>query len=325
MATLESAFNSQYSENAAILTGDPDRITVEVEYSIDADFWRDLLCEKYPQKHFHFSPYYTNLKDNGKKQKVGGKSRIIKSSETFNQWHIGCVDSDYDWLLSNYTDEGKLITDNKYLLQTYAYSFENLVCLSSTLSEFCQTMTEETTNFDFIDYITKLSRTIYPLLIWSVYLYSKGKNEFLLSSWRSIMVNTHKDVEASLAKIVENIKVKVEELDKNLAAEINEKNKMKTKLAEEKNVTPDNAYLFVRGHDLYDHLYNSVIGPIIKHLCKQHYKRLRESDMDENSRKIALQAFQEKEKKILLARNYLYKGETIIYDRISQDIFMIWK
>lgn len=98
MATLESAYNSQYSENASILTGDYDRVTVEVEDSIDAEFWHGLLSGLCPQKNFHFDPYRTVLKEDGTEQRVSGKSRIIESAKTFNQWHIGCVDSDYEKL-----------------------------------------------------------------------------------------------------------------------------------------------------------------------------------------------------------------------------------
>ena len=43
MATLITGYNPQYSENASILTGNPDRVTVEVEDNIDEAFWKDLL------------------------------------------------------------------------------------------------------------------------------------------------------------------------------------------------------------------------------------------------------------------------------------------
>ncbi len=38
MATLESGFNPTYSENASILTGNPNRVTVEVEDTIDREY-----------------------------------------------------------------------------------------------------------------------------------------------------------------------------------------------------------------------------------------------------------------------------------------------
>ncbi|MDO4172064.1 MAG: DUF4435 domain-containing protein [Prevotellaceae bacterium] len=322
MATLESAYNPQYSENASILTGDYDRVTVEVEDSIDAEFWHGLLSGLCPQKNFHFDPYRTVLKEDGTEQRVSGKSRIIESAKTFNQWHIGCVDSDYDWLLSDYIRDGNAITDNKYLIQTYAYSIENLMCMSNTLGDFCQNMTEEATEFDFIDYITRLSQIIYPLLIWSVYLYSQDKKTFSPTSWRNILVNAEKDAEKSLALIAENTRTKVEELDKDFVSDIEEKDRMEVKLTEKKLFNRNDAYLFVRGHDLYDHLVNSVISPIIMHLREQHYEKQRESD---NYHKSALREYQAKQKSVrkLLAKNYLYKGD--IYDSISRDVSAIWK
>ena len=178
MATLESGFNPTYSENASILTGNPNRVTVEVEDTIDRDFWSDLLGELCPEKEFHFDPYHTILNEDGTSEQTGkGKSQIINASADFNAWHIGCVDSDYDWILSDYTDAGKTISGNKYLLQTYAYSIENLMCLSCTLGDLCSENTEEATEFDFDDYLTRLSKTVYPLFVWSTYLCSKGNQD----------------------------------------------------------------------------------------------------------------------------------------------------
>ena len=143
MATLISAYSPDESKKASVLTGKPNRVTVEVEDNIDREFWRDLLSALCPEKELHFNCYQTIVK--GKDVVLAkGKTRIIKMADTLNDYHIGCVDSDYDWLLSDCTENGKVITGNKYLLQTYAYSIENLMCLSSTLEEFCQDATEET-------------------------------------------------------------------------------------------------------------------------------------------------------------------------------------
>ena len=163
MATLESGFNPIYSENAAVLTGNPNRVTVEVEDTIDKDFWSDLLGGLCPEKEFHFDPYHTILQGDGKSERTGkGKAQIIKASADFNAWHIGCVDSDYDWILSDYSHEGKIIVSNKYLLQTYVYSIENLMCLPSTLEGCCYAATEEFSGFDFVDYLCRLSKAVCP-------------------------------------------------------------------------------------------------------------------------------------------------------------------
>ncbi len=326
MATLESGFNPTYSENASILTGNPNRVTVEVEDTIDRDFWSDLLGELCPEKEFHFDPYHTILHEDGSSERTGkGKSQIINDAADFNAWHIGCVDSDYDWILSNYTNDGKAISSNKHLLQTYAYSIENLMCELSTLGDFCTEATEESVEFDFQDYLTRLSKAVYPLLVWSAYLYGKGNNSFTPKAWHDILLNTLQ-TEESLALITQKAKVKVEELDKNHVEDIEEKKIFQQILIEDKNIVADNAYLYVRGHDLFGHLLYSVINPVITKLRTQHYAALRASGIDEETRKTALREYQAKDKLVekMLSKNYRYKKRCPIYDKIKADVSQIW-
>ena len=327
MATLESGFNPTYSENASILTGNPNRVTVEVEDTIDRDFWSDLLGELCPEKEFHFDPYHTIFNEDGSSGRTGkGKSQIINAASSFNAWHIGCVDSDYDWILSDYTEAGKTISSTKYLLQTYAYSIENLMCLSSTLAEFCRENTEEHVVFDFVDYLTRLSKAIYPLLVWSTFLCSKGFLDFTQTDWREVLVNTEKDPEASLAHIEAKAKAKIEEFDKKYAGETIDKEDFEFKNIAGKGVTDDESYLFVRGHELFDHILYSVLKPVITKLRNQHYAVLRASDADEDSRKKALVEYQAKDTSVekMLSENYRYKNNTLIYKQIWADVMQIW-
>ena len=291
MATLISAYNPSYSENASILTGNPNRVVVEIEDSVDKGFWENILKEQCPSKDFHFNPYHTVLNDNDMGNRVKGKTRIMEMADQMNDWHIGCIDSDYDWILSDYCDKGKTINDNKYLLQTYAYLFENLLCLSSTLNDFCQETTEECTDVDFNDYVQKVSATIYPLLIWSLYLYSKKNHDFTPTAWHDILISTLKDTKASLTLIEEKVKAKFDELNTIHASEISERDNLKETLSKTKEVTEENAYLFVRGHELFHHLVNSILKPVIEELRRQHYNRIKESDMEEYSRKTALKEY----------------------------------
>ena len=328
MATLESAFNPKYSEKASILTGNPNRVTVEVEDTIDRDFWGDLLGELCPEKDFHFDPYHTILNEDGSSERTGkGKSQIIKASADFNAWHIGCVDSDYDWILSDYTDAGKTISGNKYLLQTYAYSIENLMCLSCTLEDFCRENTEEATEFDFDDYLTRLSKAVYPLLVWSTYLCSKGNQDFTQTSWREVLVNTEKDPEASLAIIEAKAKAKIEEFDKKYADKIIDKEDFEFQTVCMKNITEDDAYLYVRGHELFDQILNSVLVPIIIDLRNQHREAIKTSDIGEEAGKVALREYQTKVKPVnaQLSKNYRYKNNTLIYSKIRADVVQIWE
>jgi hypothetical protein len=327
MATLESGFNPTYSENASILTGNPNRVTVEVEDTIDKAFWSDLLGELCPEKEFHFDPYHTILNEDGSSVLTGkGKSQIMNASADFNAWHIGCVDSDYDWILSDHTEAGKAISGSKYLLQTYAYSIENLMCLSSTLGDFCSENTEETSEFDFVDYFTRLSKAIYPLLVWSTYLYSKGNHVFTPTAWREVMVNTEKDAEVSLATIEAKARTKIEEFDKNYAGEIADKKNFELSCICQKDITEDDAYLYVRGHDLFDQILNSLLVPIMINLRNQHRESIKNSDLGQEACKVALCEYQKNVKPVkeLLSKNYRYKKNTFIYNKIRDDVDLIW-
>lgn len=325
--TLLSAFSKDSAENAAILTRNDDRVLVDVEDDIDAEFWEDLLKDICPHKEFHFVPYHTYLKEDGDKVFMRGKSHVLHPDEEFNRWHIGCVDSDYDWILSDYTDAGKTISSTKYLLQTYAYSIENLMCLSCTLGDFCCENTEETSEFDFEDYLTRLSKAVYPLLVWSTYLCSKNDHSFTPAAWREVLVNTEKDPEASLAQIEAKAKAKKEELDKNFANEITDKEDFEFSYICLKDVTEEDAYLYVRGHELFDQILNSVLVPLIIDLRNQHREAIKASDMGEEACKNALREYQGKVKPVkpLLSKNYRYKHNTLIYDKIWADIMQIWE
>jgi hypothetical protein len=324
--TLLSAFSKDSAENASILTRNDDRVIVDVEDNIDAEFWEDLLKDICPQKEFHFVPYHTYLKEDGDKVFVRGKSHVLHPDEDFNKWHIGCVDSDYDWILSDYTEAGKAISSNKYLLQTYAYSIENLMCLSCTLGDFCCQNTEETSEFDFDDYLTRLSKAVYPLLVWSTYLCSKDNHSFTPAAWREVLVNTEKDAEASLAQIEAKAKARIEYFDKKYVGEIADKKDFELTYIIQKDVTEEDAYLYVRGHELFDHILNSVLNPIITNLRNQHFSTLRSSDIDKESRKTALREYQTQAKPIerMLSKNYRYKHNTLIYDKIWADVVQIW-
>lgn len=85
MANLLSAYNPTYSKNASVLTGNPNRVTVEVEDNIDAHFWKDILSNLCPQKEFHFNPFQTITLADNTIRKVKGKSHIMSMATQLNE------------------------------------------------------------------------------------------------------------------------------------------------------------------------------------------------------------------------------------------------
>lgn len=314
MATLTEALTPEYSRLASKLTGNPNRVTVEVEDDIDAEFWADILREQCPEKEFHFNPYQTIT--NGKEYvEVTGKSRIIKMAETLNRFHIGCVDSDYDWMLSNSTVYGKTITSTPFLLQTYAYSIENLMCAPETLTSLVHSSCDEDTDFDFTSYFNVLSSSVYPLLIWSLYLKSKNCQGFTPRDWTDILPHNSKDIEVIKTKVSEAIKdLEAKHVGESADVKVFE-NELKNKLQLEE------SYLYVQGHALFDHIHRAVLKPIVDSLSKQHFNELTETkDKVTYSKNIKQSRID-----ILLSNNYRYKPYSKLYKVICSDIAAIWK
>ena len=150
--------------------------------------------------------------------------------------------------------------------------------------------------------------------------------DFTPNDWREVLINTEKDPEASLAKIVKKAKAKVEEFDKKYASEATDKEDFEFKNIAGKGVIEEESYLYVRGHELFDHILYLVLKPVITKLRNQHYSALRSSGKDEESRKIALREYQAKDTSVdkILSENYRYKNNTIIYEMIQADVEKIW-
>lgn len=315
MATLIEALTPRYSQQASVLTGNPNRVTVEVEDSIDAEFWGDILREQCPEKDFHFNPYQTILKDKGYVEATG-KSRIIKMADSLNSYHIGCVDSDYDWLLSDTSEYGKKICSTPYLLQTYTYSIENLMCNPETLSTLIQNSCQEETEYDFVSYFESLSAIIYPLLIWSLYLKEQKYQGFRPSNWSEVLLHDSSDL-ATMAFIVSK---KIKELEKNHADETEMVNALEGKLQDNMNVNDSTAYQYVQGHALFNHVHRAVLQPIVESLSKKHIDSLSDnSEKASYSHSIKLNRID-----TLLSHNYSYKSYLNLYKDICDDIAAIW-
>ncbi|MCQ2237604.1 MAG: DUF4435 domain-containing protein [Bacteroidales bacterium] len=315
MATLIEALTPRYSQQASVLTGNPNRVTVEVEDNIDAEFWGDILREQCPEKDFHFNPYQTILKDKGYVEATG-KSRIIKMADSLNSYHIGCVDSDYDWLFSDTLEYGKTICSTPYLLQTYTYSIENLMCNPETLSTLVQYSCQEDTEYDFVSYFESLSAIIYPLLIWSLYLKEQGSQDFTPGDWSEILLHDSSDLDAMTIIVSKKIK----ELEENHADETDMVNALEGKMQGNMNVNESTAYQYVQGHALFNHVHRAVLKPIVESLSKKHIDSLSDnSEKASYSRNIKQNRID-----ILLSHNYSYKSYSNLYKDICNDIKAIW-
>lgn len=228
----------------------------------DIFFW-DTILQKCDAGKYHYIPY--------SKSKEGydthGCEQCLKFLPFLSDTFFICIDSDYRYLLQQPNIDAK-----HYVLQTYTYSWENHLCEKSSLEANCKTV-GLISDFDFTSFLSELSHILYkPLLIL---LHSKQHDDKEITDKEfngCLPKQCHrKELEDSGKQLLANISGRFTELidkHKPYIEELNLDNE--SKRYKQLGLTEDNAYLHIRGHNLFD-----LLGYIGKLLCREqelHFK-----------------------------------------------------
>lgn len=287
MSSLKGNFNSEYAAAANRLTNRAKTVIALVEDEYDIPFWNDLLNTNNSGIFFEITPYSSSILHNTAK----GKKYLLKLTDNLGPNLIICVDSDYDYLLPTLTNEARIIHTSKYVLQTYVYSIENYNCHASTLNQLCTNAVKQTVKIDFEALLADYSKIIYPLLVWSLLLESKEFGaitslprkdavKFMIVNASIIKIGQ----ETLLKKIDESIFKKTTELEKRFPHYLDEFEVLKKSL-ERKGLLPENAYLFMRGHDLQHFLIANILEPIRLDYYKRHLHEIDQITTDKVNQK----------------------------------------
>lgn len=165
------------------LPANPDQrlVRVYVEGYEDVAFWRGIF-DHFQNPYMRFEISVPNRADlpKGKKVLMG---MIPRSSDEL----ILCVDSDFDFLFADRTEQSREVNNARYMFHTYAYATENFLCYAPSLHNVCVKATKNDTRiFDFVRFMHEYSCTIYPLFLW--YAYSaqlSSENVFPLIDFKS--------------------------------------------------------------------------------------------------------------------------------------------
>ena len=226
---------------------------VHVEDVDDIDFWRMLLA-KYRPGRYKFYPATVN--ENGNLST--GCTQCLKYKDNLNQRFFICIDSDLRYLL------GEDISVEKGILQTYTYSWENHYAFSSRLQVSFESHTGRN-DFNFVAFLSNYSAIIYESLLFMLYQERKGLKDFGRDAFkRCISLQYQKDDELDNgSKLLRRLKM----LLQNAVADWKDKTDFCLENEMEQysrfGLQKENAYLYVRGHCLYNYLVS--IG---KKLCE---------------------------------------------------------
>jgi Protein of unknown function (DUF4435) len=202
-----------------------------------------------------------------------GKSTLLKYYASYVQRDfVLCVDSDYDYLL----EKPELI--RAFIFQTYCYSVENHWCYVDGLAEIVKKGTNtEGGNFDFTKFMNAYSKVIYPYLLVS--LFSKKQDDGFLppeNLGKNAGFNKITKPNSDLAILRENLTLQFSNLQNAYSQDSAFKN-FKKRLSV-LGLNKENAYQFVRGHDIL----GKVTLPLMKYasgsLTNKRYKSLKTNE-----------------------------------------------
>ena len=172
---------AQYARNLAA-TRHLYRVSMvaRVESEEDIPFWQHALSRSRPDLKVKYLPSESGEGTNVRQR---GKTVCMRYAPYLNKHFVICVDSDFD----RFTRPGTL-TAEKYIFQTYTYSFENHLCWGDALQKKWEALNVH--EFDFKSFLTALSGILYPVLIEMLTTKAARKKAWNLIFWLSRLART---------------------------------------------------------------------------------------------------------------------------------------
>lgn len=236
------------------------RAAVHVENKDDIVFWSAVLKHFRSNDRFHFIAASRNEFGH----ETSGVTQCLKYYNYLNPGFFICIDSDYRYLMRE-----RGIDAEHFVLQTYTYSFENHHCIAEGLGDVCGRVTNLSNNvFDFKKFLSEYSRIIYNLFIWHLYFLGSDPARFSKFEFNQFLnLNPAKSrfsVRDNGMRLLDDLRARVEKRIDYLGrtypkADLEEVRHRYQELGLE----PDTAYLFFRGHNVYD-----MSSALCKEVCK---------------------------------------------------------
>ena len=312
---LTSYANSRYVEAADALRPAREgkkkhRIVAYVESYDDIFFWRDVLQEfESETREFQVMlPSRTDL-SRGKKQAMTNAL-----GPQLGRRMIACVDADYDYLIQGLTPASQQLLDSPYILHTYAYAIENYQCYAPSLREVCVMATlNDRPAFDFERYLRSYSQAVYPLFLWTVWLYRRARyTELPLRQFLST-ITIHRFDPKQPRQALDALNASVQKKTSWLSRKVPEAQADFPALEAELlslGVTPDDTYLYVQGHHLMDNVVLSALQPVCNLLRREREReiiRLSHGHRQQQQNELASYQHSQCEPQHMLRRNTAYK------------------
>lgn len=252
-------------------------VKVFVEGYEDVAFWRGIF-DHFDNPFLRFEISVPNREDLPKGKKVL-MSMIPQSGEEM----LLCVDSDFDYLFGDRTEQSAIINSAEYMFHTYTYATENYLCYAPSLHNVCVKATKNDSHiFDFVEFMAEYSRIIYPMFLWYSYSAQQACQSALpLVDFKNAVRLGYLEVENNgadtLAWLERNIARRLKRLELDHPQIARGLDEFAERL-QEKGVTPENTYLFMHGHTLMDNVVMIMLNSVCDKLRTMSINKINSSN-----------------------------------------------
>ena len=248
---------------------------IHVEAAQDQRFWDTIFHRFQPHRKFHFIAHSRTF--NG--ALAAGVTQCLSFRPYLSKEFFICIDSDY-----RYLSQEKDINVHNYIFQTYTYSIENHYCAAYGLDYICERTCDQPNGiFNFELFLQRYSETIYDLFLW--YFIAHSSFTVRLDRWEFYKIiglrrnAPYPDIQnngaSELAFLNANVQHKLRIFEKEYPfTDIEPMRQRMIALG----VRPDNVYLFIRGHNLFDSVVSvgrKVCDKLLEHRKIQRYNESR--------------------------------------------------
>lgn len=323
---LSENLNSYYLGAAQKMRSQKARrkIVAYVESYDDIFFWRNVLDE-FEDETCYFEIMLPSRTTLGKGKKL---ALMNKLGPQFGENMIACVDADYDYLLQGATETSALINNNPYVFHTYVYAIENYQCYAESLHSVCVMATlNDHQIVDFTSFMHEYSRIIWPLFVWSIWVYRHNDyHDFTMTNFGNHVtfgdINVYHP-EYTLNYVRHKVNRKMAWLQQRYPRAKADFEEVRSDLLR-LGVTPETTYLYIQGHTLFDGVVMSVLAPVCTLLRKEREREIRRLAEHEVQLQNELSCYQHSQEPVddMLRKNVNFKNAAP-YRRLRQDIIRL--
>lgn len=297
------------------------KVVAYVESYDDVFFWRTVL-DDFEDDSRYFEIMLPSRSTLGK-----GKKLVLtnKLGPQLGNYMIACVDADYDYLLQGATPTSRLINKNPFVFHTYAYAIENYQCYAATLHRVCVMATlNDRQIVDFESFMQEYSRIIWPLFVWSVWVYRRNHyREFTLTEFGNHVSFSDINVyhpEQTLEFVRRRVNRKIAWLQRHFPQAKKDYEMLKAELLD-LGVTPETTYLYIQGHTLFDNVISPLLDPVCILLRKEREREIRNLAEHDTQRQNELSCYQHSQNSVedMLRKNVGFK-DAPPYKLLERDI-----